>query len=455
MAYTVEQTTTGVQGTYDQLVYVVKDTTNTGEPNYRYLCSIEIDGAEVIKLKQLPNNADCAVFDIRTITRAYVSQDENPWSLGADDPTEVFSSNTRAIKEVTVTFGYEYSVTAVTLPAETMLPATAQTVRVVNGSFYRVGDRYPLAASASDQYKINGAGRLFLSDAPASSNHTIPVADENGIRSRGVLAFLNGLDVGSQGAKFLHITYYNGSTVLTTSVLQNTSSTGGADPAAPGLSEAYSLLYVAIAPYNLEAQNYNSAVKPSNNAGYTRYTAQFASSNILSGNETSAVYTFVRNGCCKYYDDEGAYTLHWWNSKGGVDSLPCSGMSVESQQFTRNTYNVIGGNAFNADGGTTPYVQESYDGGKRTTRVETTTTLQLSVQGGGGRIYTPLIKSLMNAERVFISGSGTFGLSVDRLDDGVMECVVTDASKDYIKDVNQQVESYSLTVEISRRRPNL
>ena len=69
-------------------------------------------------------------------------------------------------------------------------------------------------------------------------------------------------------------------------------------------------------------------------------------------------------------------------------------------------------------------------------------------------MYTPFIRSLMNSERVYLSGNSKFGLNTDRNSTGVVQVYVTDAQKEYLQSVNQQVESYTVTVELSRRIPN-
>lgn len=454
MAYTVNQSTTGVQGAADELIYVTEDTTNTGEENYRYVCRISVGADVVLFLRQLPNNADAAVFNIQSVVRSYVSQDECPYDLGITDPSEVFSLNTQALRTVTLRFGYEYSVTAGADPTTVLLSATDTTVRIVNGTFYTQGDSYPLASTAAQRYQISTANNLFLSDIPATGEYRTPVADRSGLRSRAVLSFLNGQDVSSMGPRYLWVRYYNGSTALNSGYIQNSTANGGTPPAS-GLSDAASLLYVGVGPANLQAQTINTDLRPgaTGNDGWTHYDVTMSSSN-LTGFDTTKSYRFVRNACCKYWDSDAAYTLHWWNSKGGVDSLPCDGMSTESQSMERNSYRVQGGNGFNADGDGLRYAKNSWEGGKRAGRVQTTTTLQLSVHGGNADIYTPLIRSLMNSERMYISGSGTFGLSTERLDTGIMQCTVTEMQKTYRKSVNGPQESYTLTVELSRRRPN-
>ena len=69
MAYTVNQSTTGVQGAADDLIYVVEDSPLSGTINYRYVCVVLLGAVEVIKLKQLPNNQNAAVFNIQSIAK--------------------------------------------------------------------------------------------------------------------------------------------------------------------------------------------------------------------------------------------------------------------------------------------------------------------------------------------------------------------------------------------------
>lgn len=459
MAYTVNQSTTGVQGAGDPLLYVVADTSNTGQPKYRYVCQVTVDGQVVIKLKQLPNNSNAAVFDVRSIAQAYVQQDENPYELGYLDldgnlaTNKVYALNTRALNTVSLRFGYEYAATVNDEPVETLLQSTDTDVQVVNGYFSRAVDSQPYLSNVASPYHIDGNG-LFLSDcSPHVGTYVYPVADRGGIRSYAALAFLNGDDVSSTGSDYLHVTYYNGPTQLSTGYLQNNTANGGWAPTTGGTDEQ-SLLYVGIGPQNLQTQSINATLKPSQNTTWTHYFVQFASSTVLSGNETSKQYKFVRTDCGKYWDGSNAYTLHWWNSKGGVDSLPCAGMSQESQQMEKKSFRTSGGNSFNANGSTVNYLKRSMEGGKRSTRVRTTTTLKLSVQGGQIDLYTPFIRSLLNSQRVYLSGSSLWGQNNDTDSNGIVQAYVTEVSKDYMQSVNQEIESYTVTVELSRRLPN-
>lgn len=459
MAYTVEQSTTNVQGAGDELIYVVKDTTNTGEPKYRYVCRIQVGGVTIIRMKQLPNNSNAAVFNIQDIARTLVYPDENPYNLGSStldgtlDTTQIFALNTTALKEVSLRFGYEYAASDESTPSETLLPATDTEVTIVNGSFMEPGDSYPLGVQAASQYKLTALTKQFMSDVVPTPMYTYPVADDGTNRSRAVLCFLNGNDVGSTGSSYVHVSYYNGTTALNTGYFTNDTAQGGKAPAA-SLTDAQSLLYLGIGPFNLASQSIDADLKPSaaGNDGWTHYDVQMASSTTLAGNATSDVYRFQKLDCNKFWRSDASYTLHWWNSKGGVDSLPCTGKSVRSDEMERTEYRTKGGNGLDADG-SPAYSNPSYQGGKRTSRVRTTTNLRLSVHMASPDVLTPLVESLMRSERVYMSGNGKFGLGTFRNGSGLVQVVMRDSSVEYLEGVNDQAVTYAFNVEISRYAP--
>lgn len=466
MAYTVNQATTGVQGAADQLIYVVQDTTNTGQPKFRYVCRVQLDTATIIKLKQLPNNSSCAVFDVQRVLQAYVYQDTSVYDLGllgvdgTFDTTKIFGRNGAALRTFTMRFGYEYAPSATTQPQESLLPATDTDVTVVNGSFLTPSGSYPLSSAAANDYKMTSNSKFFLSDAAVTMQDTgnvddvvlYPVAYDRQ-PSKATLAFLNGNDVGASQTVLFKVQYFQGPNGGYSAVLQNTASAGGAAPAA-GLSDAESLLYLGIGPFNLESQSIDASLKPSANGDWTHYDV-VAMSSAVPGNEKSATYRFVRQECSKHYTAENAYTIHWWNSKGGVDSLPLMARSTESQTIEKEAIRTSGGNSLTADGFAVPYEKTSAQGGKRAGRVRTTTTLQMNTVGGNPSVYTPFIKSLVNSSKAFISGPGMYGLNSGQPGSGLVQCYVTEAQKEYLTSVNDQSVSYALTVEISRRRPNV
>lgn len=462
MAYTVNQSTTGLQGAWDDLIYVVNDTTNTAEPDYRYICSIRVGGAELMKLKQLPNNANAAVFNTQRVCEGYVYQDDNPYQLGAIDlngdvsTTEIFSTNTSAIKTFTMRFGYEFTTVAGTAPTVVLTDAFDIDVVVVNGQFVSARQSSPNDNSVS--YKLNSSKKLFLSDIVETRSElctTSILYTSEAVSMPSALAFINGTDLSSSGA-YMHVSYFDGAIALNTGYFDNDALQGGAFPTV-GLTDAQSLIYAGVGTYNLKSQAIDTSLRPSDagNAGWTHYDVQMASSTTLSGNEVSGIYRFKRVTCGKYVTPDQVFSLHWWNSKGGIDNLPMLGKVVESQAMDKKTYRTSGGNSFDATGtGSTAYKRNSYSGGKRSTDVHTTTTYELSTIGGDPDNLTPMIKSLLNSPRVFLWGDSFFGLNQSETSSGLVQACVTDARLMMKSGVNDQASSYKVVVEISRRRVN-
>ena len=459
MAYTLEQSTTGVQGAADDLIYVVKDSTNTGELNYRYICIIKDGATELIRLKQLPNNAGATVFNIKSIVSNYVEQDECPYRLGQIDlngnlsTSTIFATNTKALVTFSLEFGYEFSVSAGDVPTETLEPSLNTDVICVNGNFLTSQQTAP-NVNAAIEYKLIGAG-AFLTDVRASFMHQDVLFD--GKRKQFIaMAFLNGDDVGSTNSDYMHVSYFNETTALNTGYIQNEPPNGGAIPA-PGLSDSQSLLYVGVGTLNLDSQAINSSIKPSaaGNLTWTHYIIQMASSATLAGNESSLKYKFNRVSCGKYINENQTFCLHWWNSKGGVDNLGVYGKVKESQEIDKKDYRTEGGNSFNADGASTEYIKQPWEGGKKSTNVLTTTSLILTTLGGTPDNVTPLIKSLLNSERVYLSGKSFWGNNSENAPTGIVQVYITDKNLDFLTNINDGAISYKIGVEISRRRANV
>tara|TARA_R110000823_G_scaffold212531_6_gene342643 strand:- start:4159 stop:5595 length:1437 start_codon:yes stop_codon:yes gene_type:complete len=477
MAYTVNQSTTGLQGAWDDLIYVVNDTTNTAEPDYRYICSIRVGGAELMKLKQLPNNANAAVFNTQRVCEGYVYQDDNPYQLGAIDlngdvsTTEIFSTNTSALQTFTMRFGYEFTTSPGTAPTVVLTDAFDTEVVVVNGQFISATQSSP--SNGSSPYEMNGVSpqKLLLSDIPIVQPNTgyipFPYVCKTSILYRDIgtesqyrtmpsaLAFINGTDLNSIAA-YMHVSYYDGAIALNTGYFENDALQGGAFPTA-SLTDSQSLIYVGVGTYNLNTQAIDTSLRPSDagNSGWTHYDVQMASSTTLSGNKVSACYRFERVSCGRYITPNQVFSLHWWNSKGGIDNLPMLGKVVESQTMDKKSYRTSGGNSFDATGiGNTAYKRNSYSGGKRSTDVHTTTTYELSTIGGDPEILTPMIQSLLNSPRVFLWGKGVFGLNYSQDQTGLVQAFVTDTRLVMKSGVNDQASSYKVVVEISRRRVN-
>jgi len=465
MAYTVEASSgTGVQGAYDEIYYLVKDSTNYNQPKYRYLLKITIDGVVVGTFKQLPNNNDCAVFLIEQIVASYVKQDQFPWQLGlaglngVASTTKIFGTNEDAIKTVLVDFGYEYAADADSAPTETWGAATQTSFKVINGSLRRENEA-TTASNIATVFGLDNATRNFLSCVPLALGDNY--YNQDVIEGQfGALAFLNGDDVGSTDCNYFHVTYKSSNNVtLETGYFTNTLLQGGEVPAA-SLTDGQSLLYFGCFPANLERQTIDTDLQPSNvSSAWAYYEVQAASSTTLSGNEASAIYRFTKL-CDTRYNDvppnlqfRGEYFVCWWNDLGGVDNLLFDGASKVTQQVKRETFYSLGGNAFSADA-TKTYTKQPWEGGTTSAGNQTTTTIALNTREDNPDALNSLIMSLANSPRVYIYTNPLQQTAPLQKGEQFVRCVVQDMSVSYNTAVNDKIGNYSVTVAISRRKPN-
>lgn len=453
MAYSVNQSSTGLRGSYDDLVYVVTDTAYA-DPKYRYACAVIVDGTIQIILKQLPNNVNAAVFDIQSIAAQFVKPDENPYQLGKNE-SNLLSTNTGAYKTVTVRFGYSSAIDADSAPTTTLLPATDTLVKLVSGNFVRATDTVIKSSPAAD-YIPTTSKKYFLSDIPTldgSSTQTYVLDGGTLQKSWGALSFVNSTD---SLATHIAVRFKDGNTTLSTTVIENTTANGG-NPPASSTADTQRLLYLGVGPYNLQ-QSAESTLQPDDvaNAGWTSYEIVLGSSATPFTNPVSMIYTFNRIDCNRYTNAQEFYTVHWWNSKGGVDQLVFAGQSILKQSMDRNDFRQIGGNSFDADGDTVDYVKYPYEGGKTQASIRTTTTLALNTVMGSPEILSPMMMSLMNSERIYITPTRSYGLNnqSSATTDPPVRGIITAGSFMQKTGVNDKVVSYSVEVEVARLRPS-
>ena len=446
MAYTITQTPASLGGALDPVFVVVFDDTNTAEERYRYVCQISVDGSVIGTFKQLPNNASCGAFSFNEIFMAYVEQEENPWRLGkyktdnVIDTTELFSTNAKAIQTFDLNFGYEFSVISGDAPTLFLNQAT-DSIKVTNGTY-----RQFALSSESNQvsnYAITDRFGKLLSDVPLINGAYQQWVGDNQF---GALAFLNGDDVGSDDTNYILVLYYDSTDALIGAGQIENSVANGGEPPAASLIDSQSLLYFGCFPANLEAQTIEATAKPSAYPTYTYYDIWFTP----TGNTppSSATYRFNRADCERF---DPHYTLAWWNSVGGVDQLLFSGLNIVNQNIERTTYRTRGGNAYDADGTTNAYIDQSYQGGLKSLKPQISTILELNTIEQSPEILQPLISSLMTSERVYAYGT-EFG-NISATNPGYVRVVVKDNT--LIEKVGRHdgYVKYSVKVEVSRYIP--
>ena len=143
--------------------------------------------------------------------------------------------------------------------------------------------------------------------------------------------------------------------------------------------------------------------------------------------------------------------MHWWNEVGGIDNLILDGASQVQQSMKRTSYRTIGNNAFGA-GIADGYSKPPQQGGKKAGKNLTTTTLTLNTREHNPDRLNYLIQSLVNSPTVFINMPVNLQQPLTDVNTAVVKCYVEDVQIKYNSSISDKISSYTITVEISRRK---
>ena len=399
MAYTIEQKPNQLAGANSPMVFVLKDTSNTGDPKYRYIAQVYISTTdastwvEKAKIKIHKNSQDVGIVDVHKIVRSYLeTQEKNVGnqeaiagsihSIGISDTSNSYSQNTNQVVGVKLVGGYEKASSATAAPEETLnqantiiysIPATTPyTDTGTNvGGLDIDGTNNPLT-----NYIPSGATKKFLTNSPRvqfvrGGNTASENIDEL------TIAFINdGLITDGDSIVKIAIEYYNktGGQIGATKYFTNDVASGGK---ATADDVKNSLLYFGCGTYNLEAQVDEPDNQPSEFTDWAYYVIYGADG---SGNQETDKYYFYRYGSgatvddrhqsCTRYDN---VRLAWRNRLGAWDYMNFRGKSTESVDIKRSDSASVSGTWNSAT-----FTYDNSDRGKKTLYTEATRKLTIN-----------------------------------------------------------------------------
>ena len=289
------------------------------------------------------------------------------------------------------------------------------------------------------KYCLNSGIKSFLSDNPnvATNDFAETTSDKpvNKVMDSDyhTIAFLNGETDFNSKAHSIMVKYYNSSgTTLSTSILYNQSSDGGANPMTSGgevNEDKERIIYFGCGTANLEGIDTTTS-KPSNNTGWVNYTIRALDS---SANPMSQEVVFVRqDASCKGYTTR---RLAWRNSLGAYDYLNFTLKSTQTIDVEKNKYNKMIG-VFNKS----KYRYSNWDKGQSIRQTTATKKETLNTDYMLEEQAILIEKLLMSTDVYIVENADTlFTESV----------IVTDSS--YIKKTvaNDKLIQYTINIEYS------
>ena len=138
MAVTIQNTFNDVVALQKPLV-LTASSNNTSEPKFRYVMTLDVNGVEVIKVKQQANSNDYVHFDLYQILKDYLTSK----NLDGGTPihkilTTVDGGNTSIFIEINVY--EEYATSATTDPTEYPSTGNATTSFIAINTTYQFKD---------------------------------------------------------------------------------------------------------------------------------------------------------------------------------------------------------------------------------------------------------------------------------------------------------------------------
>ena len=471
MAYTLNQSPPSwIAGSKHPIIFVVKDT-DFGNPKYKYICDIYVEGTKVARLKCLPNSAGAGVFNITRVVDDHLEHqvvdintstaginEDLLMNLGANDAAKPFSKNLDSIHKVEVKFGHEEADDATSAPAITEDEITGNYITVIKshlpdgltfGSY--MGKGVNASESTFERFEMSATIDEFISAVPvisknASINSDTQIVEQDIERGQvHLLSFTNDMTTSgaSKGVSFIHVAGYeaDGTEIFNDSI-QNTGANGGEPPTSSN-SDDERLLFFGSGHKNLGAQSVTAAINTGmDDADLSYYEVVAASSATLSGlTQTSRVYRFNIKEACKFETRRVMFI----NRFGGWDFFNFTKVSRKTISYDRKTYHRVRGNWDAADGSSTDWHFTAADRGKVT--LYTSATQQEVLNSDFvSEDFNDFFEQLFASPEVYIieqkSGADLHAVPVN----------ITNSQSVRKTGINEKLISYDVTVEYSNHQ---
>jgi len=422
MAVTITNTFNDVVALQKPLVLTAYST-NTSEPKFRYVMTVDVNSVEVIKVKQQANQNDYVHFDLYQIIKDYFE------TKYLDGGTEIHKIITTVDGDDTALFVElnvyeEYATSATTDPTE--YPSTGNdtdSFLAINSTFQFTDGVTPTLAGVYEfnndtteiQWLTNMPTRL-KTRAGEYQTAAILASDFRGAVSTSLR---------------YSITFYeaDGTQISTANITRTTIGMANFVATKSAVNAGVLYQFIPIGYQNLEDQSFNTSIRPSTQANLAYYTINIFDN---SGDYITKTYRFDIAECSRYTPIQ----LAWVNSLGAWDYYTFELASVKKLNIQRETFRKPFGN-WGAGANFTYYQHEA---GEKIYKIEADKQYTVNSDWLNDSDFEWLQELLMSKEVQFVNENGDF-----------TPVIITDTDYEFKQDVNNKLNNLQLTFKLAHK----
>ncbi len=421
MAVTIQNTFNDVVALQKPLV-LTASSTNTSEPKFRYVMTLDVNGVEVIKVKQQANSNDYVHFDLYQIIKDYF---ETKYLDGGTEIhkiiTTVDGDDTALFIEIDVY--EEYADSSILDPIERPLSAATTSFIAINTT-YQFKDGVTPTLAGIYEFNNDTTEIQWLTNMPtrlktrAGEYQTAAILASD---FRGAV---------STSLRY-SITFYeaDGTQISTANITRL--SIGMANFVATKSAVNAGVLYqfIPIGYQNLEDQSFNTSIRPSTQANLAYYTINIFDN---SGDYITKTYRFDIADCSKYTPIQ----LAWVNALGAWDYYTFELAHTEKLNIQRETFRKPYGNW----GAGATYTYSQYESGDTIYKIEADKQYTVNSDWLNDSDFEWLQELLMSKEVQFVNENGNF-----------TPVIITDTDYEFKQDVNNKLNNLQLTFKLAHK----
>jgi len=422
MAVTIQNTFNDVVALQKPLV-LTASSTNTSEEKFRYVMTIDVNGTEVIKVKQQANANNYVHFDLYQILKDYLTSK----NLDGGTPihkilTTVDGGNTSIFIEINVY--EEYATSATTDPTEYPSTGNATTSFIAINTTYQFKDGVTPTLAGIYEFNNDTTEIQWLTNMPtrlktrAGEYQTAAILASD---FRGAV---------STSLRY-SITFYeaDGTQISTANITRLTIGMANFVATKSAVNAGVLYQFIPVGYQNLEDQSFNTSIRPSTQANLAYYTINIFDN---SGDYITKTYRFDIADCSKYTPIQ----LAWVNALGAWDYYTFELAHTEKLNIQRETFRKPYGNW----GAGATYTYSQYESGDTIYKIEADKQYTVNSDWLNDSDFEWLQELLMSKEVQFVNENGNF-----------TPVIITDTDYEFKQDVNNKLNNLQLTFKLAHK----